>query len=110
MMRMKANLLQDTVEELWVEGKNLGGQVRRVPCSQILCRERETIRCEEGQEAFLDAARFPEEEKALQNHYLPAPYLLLTRSLSAPFVRLRYGKEKERTKYAPCTYRDKGGG
>ena len=54
MVRMKANLLQDTVEELWVEGKNLGGQVRRTPCSQILCRERETIRCEEGQEAFLE--------------------------------------------------------
>ena len=36
----------------------------------------------------------PVHEESLQNLYLPPPYLLLTWSLSAPFVGFRYGKEK----------------
>ena len=42
-VRMRANLDLDTVEELWIEGSDLSGQVQETRCSQILQMERQKI-------------------------------------------------------------------
>ena len=52
-VRMRANLDQDTVETLWIEGTDLSGQVQETRCSQILRRERQKIFCRGEQQDFL---------------------------------------------------------
>ena len=42
-VRMRANLDLDAVEELWIEGSDLSGQVQETRCSQILQMERQKI-------------------------------------------------------------------
>ena len=83
--------------------KFLPAENNRQPVSPIACTPINNITNRPHNSSFLIL-------NSLHSPSLPPPYLLLTRSLSAPFVRLRYGNEKERTKYAPCTFRDKGGG
>ncbi len=55
MVWMRANLTLDSVEELWVEGKNLESQVRKTSCSQILQQEREKV-CRKDAESFIEEA------------------------------------------------------
>ena len=52
-VRMRANLDQDTVETLWIEGSDLSGQVQKTRCSQILQRERKKVFCRGEQREFL---------------------------------------------------------
>ncbi len=43
MVRIRADLTQDTVEALWAEGKDLSGQVQKISCSTILSQEQQKI-------------------------------------------------------------------
>lgn len=43
MVHMRANLTQDRIEELWVEGKSSGDAMRQLPCSAILAQEQSKI-------------------------------------------------------------------
>lgn len=52
-LRMRANLGQDTVEFLWVEGSDLSGQVQGTHCSEVLRWEKQNIFCKEDQTDFL---------------------------------------------------------
>lgn len=54
-VRMRANLDMDTVEELWIEGSDLSGQVQDTRCSEILQLEKRNIFCEGSQKGFLDS-------------------------------------------------------
>lgn len=51
--QMRADLTLDTVEELWIEGKDLSTQVQKTPCSKILAQEREKIIFQDKQNYFL---------------------------------------------------------
>ena len=52
LVRMRADLAQDTVEALWIEGADLSGQVQQTRCSQVLRLEREKIFCRGEQQEF----------------------------------------------------------
>ena len=62
-VRMRANLNQDTVESLWVEGRDLSGQVQETRCSQILQMERQKIFCRGERRDFL---KYFDRERLLQ--------------------------------------------
>ena len=51
-VRMRANLDEDRVEALWVEGTDLSAQVQHTLCSQVLQMEKEKIFAKEEQQAF----------------------------------------------------------
>ena len=76
MMRMEANLTEDIINDLWIEGKILNRQIQKISCSKILAREGSRLRFEEDKEilsSFFDRDALL---KAFQEgrHFLYAEY------------------------------------